>query len=239
MPTIHNEAKKDEIAEVVLMPGDPMRAKYIAENFLKDAVCVNKIRAMYAYTGEYNGKRITVMGSGMGIPSMGIYSYELYKFYGVKKIIRIGSCGAYDQKLNLLDTILVDNSYSTSSFAEFFRNSNEHIISASKNLNKLILNVAKKSEIELTLGNVFTSEVFDLYTEDFKNFIKKIPTKQECIAAEMESYALFNVAESLGREAACMLTVVDNVYKEQSISAKDREVALNNMIKLALEVAIK
>ena len=237
--SIHIEAKKEDVSDVVLMPGDPLRAKYIAENFLSDVKLINKIRNMLGYTGYYKGRKITVMGSGMGIPSMGIYSYELYKFYGVKKIIRIGSCGAYDQKLNLLDTILVDNSYSTSSFAEFFRNSNEHTISASKNLNKLILDVAKEMGIELTLGNVFTSEVFDLYTEDFKNFIKKIPTKQECIAAEMESYALFNVAESLGREAACMLTVVDNVYKEQSISAKDREVALNNMIKLALEVAIK
>ena len=121
-PTVHNNAKKGEIAKIVLMPGDPLRAKYIAENFLEDVVCFNELRLMLGYTGTYKGKKISVMGSGMGMPSIGIYAYELYKFYDVEKIIRIGSCGAYDDSLELLDTILVDSAYSESNFALTFRN---------------------------------------------------------------------------------------------------------------------
>lgn len=238
MPTPHNSATLGEIAEIVLMPGDPLRAKYIAENFLENAVCFNEVRAMYGYTGMYKGKKISVMGSGMGTASMGIYSYELYKFYGVKKIIRIGSCGAYDEKLDLLDTIVVDKAYSESNFALTFRNTDKHIISSTKSLTDKICDTANENNIKFVRGNIFTSEAFDLYI-DVNKLMERIPKDINCIAAEMEAYALFNVAEELEKEAACILTVVDNIYKKESISSKKRQCALNDMIKLALNTAIK
>lgn len=237
-PTVHNSAVKGEIAPVVLMPGDPLRAKYIAEKFLDNAVCFNEVRSMLGFTGTYKGKRISVMGSGMGMPSMGIYSYELYKFYGVEKIIRIGSCGAYDDKLDLLDTILVDSSYSESNFALTFDNSNEHIAKSSDKLNADIEEVANKLKIKLVKGNIFTSDCFDWYI-DVEKLLARIPKEYKCIAAEMESYALFTVATKLKKQASCMLTVVDSHTKKTLVSSKDREIALNDMIKIALETAIK
>ena len=149
MTTAHNSAKMGDIAETVLLPGDPLRAKFIAENFLENPVQFNSVRNMFGYTGTYKGKKISVMGSGMGIPSIGIYSYELYKFYDVKKIIRIGSCGAYDDSLELLDTILVDKSYSEGNFALTYRNSNEHIIDGTQALNDSIEETAKNLNIKL------------------------------------------------------------------------------------------
>lgn len=237
-PTVHNNAIKGDIAEVVLMPGDPLRAKYIAENFLDNPVCFNEVRGMLGFTGLYKGKKISVMGSGMGMPSIGIYSYELYKFYDVKKIIRIGSCGAYDDSLELLDTILVDKSYSEGNFALTYRNSDEHIIEGSKSLSNSIKEVANKLNIKLVCGNVFTSECFDWYI-DVEKLLSRIPKEYNVIAAEMESYALFNVAKDLEREAACLLTVVDSHTKKTLVSTSDREKALNDMIKVALEVGIK
>ena len=238
MPTPHNSAALGEIAEIVLMPGDPLRAKYIAENFLENPVCFNEVRAMYGYTGMYKGKKVSVMGSGMGTASMGIYSYELYKFYNVKKIIRIGSCGAYDKDLQLLDTIVVDNAYSESNFALTFRNSDKHFVSSTKALTDKICETANENNIKFTKGNIFTSEAFDLYI-DVNKLMERMPKEYNCIAAEMEAYALFNVAEELNCEAACILTVVDNIYKKESISAEKRQCALNDMIKLALNTAVK
>ncbi len=237
MPTPHNSASKGEIADVVLMPGDPMRAKYIAENFLENPVCFNEVRAMYGYTGMYKGKKVSVMGSGMGIPSMGIYSYELYKYYDVKKIIRIGSCGCYDKDLNLLDVVLVDKAYSTSSFAYLLRGSKSNTISSDTELTNEICEVAKKMNIEVTRGNTITSEVFDMYGRD--ECIRGSASHElNCIVSEMEAYALFNVAEELGKKAACLLSIVDNIYKNDSVSSEKREKALNEMIKIALESAI-
>ena len=237
-PTVHNSANKGDIAEVVLMPGDPLRAKYIAETFLDNPVCFNEVRGMLGFTGMYKGKKISVMGSGMGMPSIGIYSYELYKFYDVKKIIRICSCGAYDDSLELLDTILVDKSYSEGNFALTYRNSNEHIIDGTQALNDSIEETAKNLNIKLVKGNVFTSECFDWYI-DVQKLLARIPDEYHVIAAEMESYALFNIAKDLGKEAACLLTVVDSHTKKTLVSTSDREKALNDMIKVALETAIK
>lgn len=233
--TPHNEAKKEDIADIVLMPGDPLRAKYIAENFLTDYKLVNSVRNMFGFTGYYKGKKITVFASGMGMPSMGIYAYELYKFYDVKSIIRLGSCGAYSPNLNIFDTILVDTSYTEGNFAYGLEGVNCHISYANKELNLALENKAKELGINLINGDVLCSEVFDYYVKDLNALINRFPKDMNIIGAEMESFALFYTAKYLNKKAACLLTVVDSHYKKQEISAYDREKSLNTMIKLALE----
>lgn len=235
--TPHNEAKKEDIEKIVLMPGDPLRAKYIAEKYLKYVKIVNNVRNMTAYTGFYNGKRITVFPSGMGMPSMGIYAYELYKFYDVEKIIRIGSCGAYSESLNLFDTILVDKSYTEGNFAYALEGKECHIASATKSLNESIKKIAQNKNIKLIEGNVVCSEVFDYYAKNIDEFIARFPKDLNIIGAEMESFALFYLAKYLNKEAATLLTVVDSHYKEQEASALERERSLDNMIEIALDSA--
>lgn len=237
--TPHNEAKKDDIAKVVIMPGDPLRAKYIAENFLENYKIVNSVRNMFAYTGEYKGKKITIMSSGMGMPSMGIYCYELYKFYDVEAIIRVGSCGAYDEKVNLLDTILVDGSFTIGNFAMNFNNKPVNYVLADKELNNLISKVSLVDNIEIKKENVACTECFDPYIEDISNVLEKFPKEKNIVAAEMESFALFYTAKCLNKKAACLLTVVDSIKKKQSLTAEQREKSLNNMIRLSLDTAIE
>lgn len=237
--TLHNEAKKDDIAKVVIMPGDPLRAKYIAENFLENYKIVNSVRNMFAYTGEYKGKKITIMASGMGMPSMGIYCYELYKFYDVEAIIRVGSCGAYDEKVNLLDTILVDGSFTLGNFAMNFNNKPVNYVLADKELNNLISKVSLVDNIEIKKENVACTECFDPYIEDISNVLEKFPKEKNIIAAEMESFALFYTAKCLNKKAACLLTVVDSIKKKQSLTAEQREKSLNNMIRLSLDTVIE
>ena len=233
--TPHNEAKKEDIADIVLMPGDPLRAMYIAENFLEDYKLVNSVRNMYGYTGYYKGKRLTVFASGMGMPSMGIYAYELYKFYDVKSIIRLGSCGAYSPDLNIFDTILVNTSYTEGNFAYGLEGVDCHRVFADKNLNESLTATAKKLGINLISGDVLCSEVFDYYVKDLDALIKRFPKDLNIIGAEMESFALFYTAKYLNKKSACLLTVVDSHYKKQEISAEEREKSLNTMIELALE----
>ena len=233
--TPHNEAKKEDIAEIVLMPGDPLRAKYIAENFLENYKLVNSVRNMYGYTGYYKGKRLTVFASGMGMPSMGIYAYELYKFYDVKSIIRLGSCGAYSPNLNIFDTILVNTSYTEGNFAYGLEGVDCHRAFADKELNNAIGNTAQKLGINLISGDVLCSEVFDYYVKDLNALINRFPKDLNIIGAEMESFALFYTAKYLNKKSACLLTVVDSHYKKQEISAEEREKSLNTMIELALE----
>lgn len=239
MPTPHNEANLNDIASTVIMPGDPLRAQYIAENFLENAQLVNKVRGMYAYTGFYKGKKITIMASGMGMPSMGIYSYELFKFYNVQNIIRIGSCGAYSPDLNIFDTLLVDNSYTEGNFAYALEGANCHTIQADESLNNIIENCSKELNIPIVKGNVLCSEVFDYYVKNIDDLISRFPKDLNIIGAEMESFALFYTAKYLNRKAACLLTVVDSHYKNQAITAEEREKSLNNMIVLSLESALK
>ena len=239
MSTPHNEAKNEDIARDVLMPGDPLRAKYIAENFLDDYKLINKVRNMYGYTGTYKGKKVTVFASGMGMPSMGIYCYELYKFYNVENIIRIGTCGAYDEKLNIFDTILVNKSYTEGNFAYALEGKECHIADGSEKLNNIINDVAHENNINLINGNVFCSEVFDYYAKDVNELIARFPKDLNIIAAEMESFALFYTAKYLGKNASTLLTVVDSHYKNQAISAEDREKSVNNMIKIALDSILK
>jgi len=235
--TPHNEAKKGDIAKIVLMPGDPLRAKYIADNFLSNVKQVNGIRNMLAYTGEYKGKTISVMAHGMGIPSVGIYAYELYKFYDVETIIRIGSCGGYSKDLELLDTILVDESYTESNFAYTLNNDNCKRAKASEDINKIIEEVALEENIKYTKGNIFSSDVFDYYITDINKVLERMP--EDIIGAEMESFGLFYLAKMLNKKAACLLTVVDLHYKKGEVSAEDRQTSLNNMIKLALETTLR
>ena len=237
--TPHNEAKYGEIAKNVLMPGDPLRAKYIAENFLEDYKLINKLRNMYGYTGKYKGVEITVFASGMGMPSMGIYAYELYKFYDVENIIRIGTCGALSPDLELLDTILVNDSYTKGNFAIALKHVDEHLIESDMGLNKLIMDSAIENNIKLVRGNVICNEIFDYYDDKFEEFVNLLPKNLKIIATEMESFALFYTAKSLNKKASCLLSVVDSRFKQEEISAEDRQNSLNDMIKIALDAIVK
>ena len=237
--TPHNEAKKEDIAKIVLMPGDPLRAKYIADTFLKDVKLVNSVRNMLGYTGTYKGKRLTVFASGMGMPSIGIYSYELYKFYDVDTIIRIGSCGAYTEELNLLDTILVDNSYTEGNYAFELTGEEKHIDSSNAEVNSIIENTAKELDIPYVKGNTLCTDCFDYYVKDVNELIKRFPKDLNIIGAEMEAFALFYNAHYLGKKASCLLSVVDSHYKHEEISAEERQISLNSMITLALKSACR
>ena len=233
--TPHNEAKKEDIAKVVLMPGDPLRAKYIAENFLEDAKLVNSVRGMLAYTGTYKGKRLTVMGHGMGIPSVGIYVHELFSVYDVDCIIRIGSCGAYVESLNLKDVIVVNEGYSESTFAKVYNGCEDHSIAAKNSCNEIILETAKEMNLNVVQGNVHSSDVFYSSTTN----IDELVNDHKCIAVEMESFALFHIANALNKKAGCILSVSDSLVKPEELSPDERQTALTNMIKLGLETAIK
>ena len=235
--TIHIESKKEEIAEVVLMPGDPLRAKYIAENFLTDYKLVNKVRNMFGYTGYYKGKRVTVFASGMGIPSIGIYSYELYKFYDVKKIIRIGTSGSFNEDIKVLDVILSSGAYAKTYFPELLGGKNVDYIKSSASLNEDIKKAASNKNITLKIGKTITSDVFDLYSDSLQSFKSNFPN-DNFLACEMEAFGLFYMANRLGKEAACLMTVVDSVYDKKSLTSKEREESLNQMITLALEAAL-
>ena len=233
---IHCNAKKQDIAKTVLMPGDPLRAKYIAETFLENARLVNTVRNMFAYTGTYKGKEITVFSHGMGMPSMGIYACELFKFYNVDTIIRIGSCGAYYSDLNIFDTILVDNSYTEGNFAYEWNENDCHIINSSEELNSIIEKTANSIGINYIKGNTLCNDCFDGYLDNIPAFINRFPKDLNIIACEME--ALFYLAKYFNKKASCLLTVVDSYYKQQEISSEEREKSLNSMIKLGLESAL-
>lgn len=237
--TPHNEAKKEDIAKTVLMPGDPLRAKYIAENFLENPRLVNSVRNMYGYTGTYKGKEITVFAHGMGIPSMGIYSYELFKFYDVQNVIRIGSCGAYDPDLKLLDTVLVRSSYTISTYAKAINNDDCKFVYANEHINSLLSETAKEMNLNLPLVNCFCTDVFDKYVTNLDDLLSNLPRDLILQVAEMETFALFYNANLFNRNASCLLSVVDTIHSGESVSPEARQTALNDMIKLALDTAIK
>lgn len=239
MSTPHNEANKGDFAKTVIMPGDPLRAKYIVENFFDDYKLVNQIRGMYAYTGTYNGKQLSVMAHGMGMPSVGIYSYELYKFYDVENIIRIGSCGSYKPELKLFDIILSENVFSESNYAFTLNNEICHITSSNNDLNSIIESTAKENNINLTKGNTVCTDCFDVYMTDVNQFLKRVPNDFNPISAEMEAFALFYNAKLLNKKASCLMSVVDSKFITDVATAEERETGLNNMIKLALDSAIK
>ena len=232
--TPHNEAKKEDIAKIVLMPGDPLRAKYIAENFLEDYKLINEVRNMFGYTGTYKGKRVTVFASGMGIPSIGIYSYELYKYYDVKNIIRIGTCGSFHKDIKVLDVILSNSAYCKSYFDELLDGIDIDFIQSSNKLNRSIINTAKVKGIDLKVGKTITSDVFDLYCDDKIKFRNHFPD-MEFLSVEMEAFGLFYIANKLGRDATCLMTVVDSLFDKRNLTSEEREKSLNEMIELALD----
>ncbi|MDO7976012.1 purine-nucleoside phosphorylase [Oceanotoga sp. DSM 15011] len=237
IPTPHIEVKdKDLIAKTVLMPGDPLRAKFIAEKFLENPVKFNNVRNMFGYTGTYKGKKVSVMGSGMGMASIGIYSYELYKFYDVENIIRIGSCGAYTDKLSLYDVVLVKDAYSESTFAKCQSGYESDILEPSSDLNDMIKDSAKNLNIEIKEGRIHSSDVF--YREE-PDVFKRLNKEYGCVGVEMESFALFANAKSTGKRAACILTVSDSLVTHEATSSEERQNAFTKMMEIALETAIK
>lgn len=238
---IHIEVKdKSDIAQLVLMPGDPLRAKYIAENFLDDAKCVTSVRNMLGFTGFYKGKKVTVMGSGMGMPSMGIYAFELFHYFNVEKIIRIGTCGAVSPKANINDMILSNKVYSESNFAYTFNNYRERIVVADPSLNKNVMEAANELSLNgnLHVGMLTTMDVFGPYI-DFERVLGRIPKNLDILGEEMEAFGLIHIANSMGRKATAIATVVDSKYSNVVLTIEQRQTSLNNMIKLALEAIIK
>lgn len=239
MSTPHNEANIGDFAKTVVMPGDPLRAKYIVENFFDDYKIVNQVRGMYAYTGTYKGKKLSVMAHGMGMPSVGIYTYELYKFYDVENIIRIGSCGAYKPELKLFDIILSENVFSESNYALTLNNEICHIVSASNELNSIIEKTAIENNISLTKGNSVCTDCFDVYMTDVNQFLGRVPDGFNPVSAEMEAFALFYNAKLLNKNASCLMSVVDSKFITEIATTEQRQSGLNNMIRLALDSAIK
>ncbi len=233
---IHIE--KGDIAELVLMPGDPLRAKYIAENFLEDAHMVTSIRNMFGFTGFYKGVKVTVMGSGMGMPSAGIYVWELIHYFNVKKIIRIGTCGAVSEKAEIGSIILADEVYSESNFAYTYNDYKEHVVTADKTLNEYIMESSKNMDVNLHVGMMTTMDVFGPYI-DYERVLNRIPKEYEVLGEEMEAFGLIHVANSLNAQATAMATVVDSKFSDIVLSPEERERNLNDMITLGLESIIK
>ena len=257
MATPHNEAARGDIAGCVLMPGDPLRAKYIAETFLEDVRLVNQVRNMYAYTGTYTQrashhscpggadelppaglqkKEITVMASGMGMPSMGIYSYELFSQYDVEQIIRIGSAGAYVPELRIKDVVLAESVWSESSFAKTQNGCEDDILYPDAELNRKIVGIAEEMGKKLKLTRVHSSDVF--YCEKHVDGYREIYRKHQCTCVDMESFALFHNAKVLGKKAACLLTISDSFPTGEKASVKERQTAFTDMMEIALNASV-
>lgn len=232
MPTPHIEALEGDIAESILLPGDPLRAKYIAENFLTDNVQFNKVRNMFGYTGYYHGKRVSVMGTGMGMPSMGIYAFELIKYYRVKKLIRVGSAGSIQPHIRLNDIVIAQSASTNSSFSNQYNLSGQ--IAAVSDFRLLSSAVSKAEDLALQfhVGNMLT-------TDNFYNFEKsewERWAKMGINCLEMEGYALLITAMSLGAAALVMCTISDSLVTEEAMNSKDREISFHKMITLALDI---
>lgn len=230
----HIEANKEDISETVLMPGDPKRCEYIARKFLANAKLINNVRGMTAYTGYYKSKRITIFPSGMGIPSMGIYSYELFKEYNVNNIIRIGTMGAYTN-LNLKDIVLVTNSITNSNYGRYLCNYPNININGSIELNDAIEKVSNEINIKINKGNIYSSDVFYEQNNDYQDKVNKYSV----LGVEMESFALFVNAKLLGKRASTILMVSDSFLNSNKLSSIEREQGLDNLIILALETCLK
>ena len=232
IPTPHNTARKEQIAETVLMPGDPLRAKYVAENFLEQAECVNSVRNMLAYTGYYKGKRVTVMGSGMGIPSIGIYTYELYHFYDVKRIIRIGTTGGLQDDQKLRDVIIAVGACTDSNYADQYKLPGTFAPIATFSLAMAAANKAQELGMTVAAGNVLASDVFYCPEENTLKW-----KEMGVLGVEMESLALYMNAAAAHKEALTLLTVTDKPLTGEGMDAASRQSSLKEMITLALEIA--
>ena len=236
MPTPHNNALKGQIASTVLMPGDPLRAKRIAETYLENVVQFNDVRNMFGYTGTYKGHPVSVMGSGMGMPSIGIYSFELFSQYDVKRIIRIGSAGSYQADAKVYDVILASAAYSESSFAKTAFGYDEDTQFPSVKLNASLEEAAKKLNIPLKTGLIHSSDVF--YRGENED-ISKIIADKHLVAVEMESFALFANARYLKKEAACLLTISDSLVTHEVTTAEERQNSFTKMMEIALQMALE
>jgi len=236
MATVHIGAEKGDVAKTVLMPGDPLRAKFVADHYLTDVVQFNDVRNMLGYTGTYKGHRVSVMGSGMGMCSIGIYSYELYKFFDVENIIRIGSTGAYDPNLKVYDLVIADSSYSESTYALAQCGKDRDFTYPSTSLNQLMINKAHELGHDPVIAPIHTHDTF--YTEDTAEHFSVKFEKYGCVCVEDESFALFHNAEILNKKAATILTVSNNLVDNTSIDSDKRQNALTAMMEIALETAI-
>lgn len=230
--TPHNEAKLGEIAKTVLMPGDPLRAKLIAENFLEDVKCFNSVRNMLGFTGKYNGKEVSVMGSGMGMPSMGIYSYELYKFYEVETIIRIGSAGSMNENVKLGDVVIALGACTDSNYVHQYKLPGNYSPIADFDLVEKARDVSKEMNINTKIGNILSSDVF--YDD---NRVQESWKELGVLAVEMETAALYMNSAKLNKKSVALLTISDSLITGESLSAQERLENFTDMIKISLRVA--
>ena len=235
MATIHNKAAKSDIAKTVLMPGDPMRSKFIADNYLQDAQLVNDVRGVNGYTGYWEGVRVTVMASGMGMPSIGIYSWELYTAYGVQNIIRIGTTGAFQDDIKLRDVILAQGACANSSFVTNFGVGQGYAAIADHTLLCAAEKCAAKQGLNIRVGNVLSDDMFYYPRQNPYDPWKKMGV----LSVEMEAAALYTTAAYHRRRALCICTVTDHLYRPDYLSAKERQTSLDQMIRLALDTAVE
>lgn len=231
-PTPHNAAKEGEIAKTVLMPGDPLRAKFIAEQYLTDVTCFNQVRNMLGYTGTYEGKRISVMGGGMGMPSVGIYSYELYNFYGVESIIRIGSAGALSDNVRVRDVVAAMSASTNSNYAAQYKLPGTIAPTADFGLLERAVAVAREKNIPIKVGNILSSDTF--YSADTTANDRWKSMGVLCV--EMEAAALYMNAAQAGKKALCLLTISDHIYTGEALSAKERQTSFRDMMEIALQL---
>ncbi|MBQ3141911.1 MAG: purine-nucleoside phosphorylase [Bacilli bacterium] len=235
MSTPHIESNKEDIAKKVIMPGDPERAKYIAETFLKDVKLVNRVRGENAYTGNYKGQPITVFSSGMGIPSMGIYSHELFSEYDVDYIIRLGTAGSYKEDIKVKDIFIAESAYSGTSFDESSSNENTLIVNSSPKINSVLIQTAEELGLNIKTGRVHTTEAF--YGHD--NIGEKVVKEYNASVVEMETYSLLFNAKKFHKDASAVLTISDNLVTKEEMSREERVKRLNTSITLVLETIIK
>lgn len=232
--SIHINAKQGDIAEIILLPGDPLRAKYIAETFLEDVTCYNEVRNMFGYTGTYKGHRISVQGTGMGVPSISIYATELMQEYNVQKLIRVGTCGAIQKDVNVRDVIIAQAASTDSKMNEIIFNGIDYAPTANFDLLLKAYNAGKDAGLNLQVGNVFTADMF--YSDENQN--EKL-AKYGVLAVEMETAALYTLAAKFGREALSILTVSDHIITGELTTSEERQTTFNDMIVVALEAAIQ
>lgn len=233
MPTPHIEAQQGEIAESILLPGDPLRAKFIAENYLNDYIQFNRVRNMFGYTGYYKGKRVSVMGTGMGMPSIGIYSYELIKFYGVKRLIRVGSAGSVQEHIKVKDVLIAQGASTNSSFSKQYKVRGEIAALSDYGMLAAAVDRAKELNLPFHVGNILSSDTF----YDFENKSWKKWADMGIMGLEMEAYALFLTATALKVSALAICTISDSIITGESMGHEDREQSLRQMIELALDIA--
>ncbi|MFD1928283.1 purine-nucleoside phosphorylase [Sporosarcina siberiensis] len=231
--SIHINAKKGDIAETILLPGDPLRAKYIAETFLEDVKQYNEVRNMFGYTGTYKGKRISVQGTGMGVPSISIYITELMQEYDVQKLIRVGTCGAIQKDVQIRDVIIAQSASTNSRMNQIIFDGNDFAPTANFDLLLKAYNAGINKGLKMKVGNVYTE---DLFYNEFANHEKW--AQYGVLAVEMEAAALYTLAAKFGRQALAILTVSDHIITGESTSSQERQVTFNDMIEVALEASL-